>query len=61
MDCSTTQLPDTHANQQRYPQPGSQKSGCGFPVMKFLVLFSLASGAVLNVVLVCYGSGGGPA
>ena len=51
VDCSTTQLPDTQANQQRYPQPGGQKPGCGFPVMKFLVLFSLASGAVLNVVM----------
>ena len=51
VDCSTTQLPDTHANQRRYPQPGGQKPGCGFPVMKFLVLFSLASGAVLNVVM----------
>jgi len=51
VDCSTTQLPDTKANQQRYPQPGGQKPGCGFPVMKFLVLFSLASGAVLNVVM----------
>lgn len=51
VDCSTTQLPDTEANQQRYPQPGGQKPGCGFPVMKFLVLISLASGAVLNVVM----------
>jgi len=51
VDCSTTQLPDTGANQQRYPQPGSQKPGCGFPVMKFLVLFSMASGAVLDVVM----------
>lgn len=51
VDCSTTQLPDTEANQHRYPQPGGQKPGCGFPVMKFLVLFSLASGAVLNVVM----------
>ncbi len=51
VDCSTTQLPDTEANQQCYPQPGGQKSGCGFPVMKFPVLFSLASGAVLNVVM----------
>ena len=51
VDCSTTQLPDTQANQQRYPQPGSQKPGCGFPLLKFLVLFSLASGAVLHVVM----------
>jgi hypothetical protein len=27
VDCSTTQLPDTQANQQQYPQPGSQKPG----------------------------------
>jgi len=51
VDCSTTQLPDTQANQQRYPQAGGQKPGCGFPVLKFLVLFSLASGAVLHVVM----------
>lgn len=51
VDCSTVQLPDTRANQRRYPQPGGQKPGCGFPIMKFLVLFSLASGAVLNVVM----------
>jgi hypothetical protein len=51
VDGSSTQLSDTPANQQRYPQPGSQKPGCGFPVMKFVVLFSLCSGAVLNVLL----------
>jgi len=50
-DGSTTQLADTPKNQKRYPQSRSQKPGCGFPVLKFVVLFSLASGAVLNVVL----------
>jgi len=50
-DCSTTQLPDTQANQKRYPQPSSQKPGCGFPVLKFLVLFSLSSGAILRVAM----------
>jgi hypothetical protein len=50
-DGSTTQLPDTAQNQRRYPQPTSQKPGCGFPVLKFVVLFSLASGALLNVQL----------
>jgi hypothetical protein len=47
-DCSTTQLPDTQKNQERYPQPSSQKPGCGFPLIKFLVLFSLSSGAILR-------------
>jgi len=51
VDGSTTQLADTAQNQKRYPQPTSQKPGCGFPVMKFVVLFSLASGALLNVLL----------
>jgi len=50
VDASTTQLPDTSPNQKRYPQPSAQKKGCGFPVLKFLVLFSLCSGAVLHVV-----------
>jgi hypothetical protein len=51
VDCSSTQLADTPANQERYPQPSKQKPGCGFPVLKFLLLFSLNSGSVLNVVL----------
>jgi len=51
VDGSSTQLADTYSNQQRYPQPSEQKPGCGFPVMKMLVLFSLASGAVLEVVM----------
>jgi hypothetical protein len=50
-DCSTTQLPDTKKNQARYPQPSSQKPGCGFPLLKFLVLFSLSSGAILRVAM----------
>jgi len=48
VDGSSTQLPDTPANQKHYPQPKEQKRGCGFPVMKFVVLFSLASGAILE-------------
>lgn len=51
VDGSTTQLADTAKNQKRYPQPTAQKPGCGFPVLKFVVLFSLASGAILHVLL----------
>jgi hypothetical protein len=51
VDGSSTQLADTPANQQRYPQARSQKPGCGFPLMKFVVIFSLCGGAVLNVLL----------
>jgi hypothetical protein len=51
VDGSSTQLADTPANQQQYPQSSSQKPGCGFPVMKLAVLFSLGGGAVLKVML----------
>ena len=51
VDGSTTHLADTRENQQRYPQPSTQKKGCGFPVLKLAVLFCLNSGAVLNVIL----------
>jgi hypothetical protein len=51
VDGSTTQLPDTVRNQKRYPQPSSQKFGCGFPVIRFVALLSLNSGAILKVVM----------
>lgn len=51
VDGSSVQLPDTAANQQEYPQPSGQQPGCGFPVLKLVVLFSLASGALLDVVM----------
>jgi hypothetical protein len=50
VDGSTTQLADTPQNQERFPQPASQKPGCGFPVLRFVCLMSLASGAILKVI-----------
>jgi len=50
VDGSTTQLADTPHNQKRFPQPSSQKPGCGFPVIRFIALLSLNSGAILQVV-----------
>lgn len=50
VDASSAQAADTPANQKRYPQSPVQKPGCGFPIVKFIVLFSLCSGAVLNVI-----------
>jgi hypothetical protein len=43
-------MPDTAANQQAYPQPVTQKAGCGFPVAKMVGCFCLASGALLHWV-----------
>lgn len=48
IDGSSTQLADTSANQKLYPQPSGQKKGCGSPVMRIVVMFSLETGAVLN-------------
>jgi hypothetical protein len=50
IDGSSVQLADTDENQQVYPQSSAQRPGCGFPLMKFAVLFSLCSGAVLEVI-----------
>jgi hypothetical protein len=50
VDASSAQLPDTPENQERYPKPAKQKSGCGFPVLKFLLLLSLNSGSVLTAI-----------
>src|SRR6266487_6121760 len=48
IDGTTTSLPDTAKNQRAYPQPGGQQPGCGFPVLKLVGVFSLATGALLD-------------
>ena len=48
IDGTSTSLPDTTQNQRAYPQPGGQKPGCGFPLLKLVGVFSLASGALLD-------------
>ncbi len=49
VDGSTVLMPDTAPNQQAYPQHPNQAEGCGFPIARFVSLFSLATGAVLDV------------
>lgn len=51
VDGSTATLPDTPANQAEYPQMRSQRRGCGFPIIRFVVVFSLAVGTVLEAAL----------
>lgn len=48
-DGSTLQLADTAQNQKSYAQAPGQKPGCGFPLLKFLPIFSLSSGAISHV------------
>lgn len=50
VDASSVRLPDTQKNRDAYPYPSGQRPGCGFPVMQFCGLYSLASGAILNTV-----------
>ena len=49
VDGSTTLLPDTPENQAAYPQHPNQAEGCGFPLARFVALFSLHTGAVHEV------------
>jgi len=47
VDGSSVSMPDTEENQELYPQPEGQKKGCGFPVMRIVAIFSLATGILL--------------
>jgi hypothetical protein len=50
VDGTGLSMPDTKANQKIYPQSQRQKLGCGFPVMKLVVTFSLATGAIIGFI-----------
>jgi len=51
VDGTTVTLADTAANQQTYPQVKSQKAGLGFPILRLVVLLSLATAGVLDAAL----------
>ncbi len=51
IDGSTVSMPDTVENQKAYPQPKNQKAGCGFPIAKIGVIFSLATGAAVALAI----------
>jgi hypothetical protein len=51
VDGSTVTMPDTPANQAEYPQQATQKPGCGFPIARIVVVFSLAVGTVLEAAI----------
>lgn len=48
VDGSTITMADTAENQKQYPQSKSQRPGCGFPIARIVVIFSLAVGTVLE-------------
>lgn len=47
VDGSGLSMPDTPGNQRLYPQPKGTKPGCGFPVMRIVVLFCLGTGVLI--------------
>lgn len=51
VDGSTITMPDTTENQAEYPQAKTQRPGCGLPIARILVVFSLAVGTVLEAVI----------
>lgn len=49
VDGTCVSMPDTPENQEQYPQSPRQTQGCGFPLAQMVGLFSLATGAILDV------------
>jgi hypothetical protein len=50
VDATTVAMPDTKKNGQAYPKSHSSHDGIGFPLMRVLVFFCLASGAIVNLL-----------
>jgi hypothetical protein len=50
-DGTTVTMADTPENQAAYPQQRSQSPGCGFPIMRMVVFFALATGTVLEAAM----------
>ena len=51
LDGTTITMADTPENQAAYPQLKSQAPGCGFPIARALVVFSLSVGTVLEAAI----------
>ena len=55
VDGSTVTMPDTPANQKRFPQAPTQKPGPGSPIVRLVAVFSLHTAAVLDLAIGPYG------
>jgi hypothetical protein len=53
-DGTTVRTPDTPANQEAFTQPDGQRPGLGFPMARLVALFSLATGALLDLGIGAY-------
>ena len=54
VDGTTLTLPDTPENQAAYPQLSSQEPGVGFPIVRLVVLLSLATACLLGMAAAPY-------
>jgi putative transposase len=50
-DGTTVTMADTPENQVEYPQLSGQSPGCGFPILRIVVLFALSTGVVLDMAM----------
>jgi len=50
VDGTTVTLPDTPENQEAWPQQSVQKPGCGFPIVRLVAFFNLATGLLTQWV-----------
>lgn len=48
-DGSTSSMPDTEDNQAEYPQQAAQQEGLGFPIVRYVVLLSLATAMITDL------------
>lgn len=48
VDGTGVSMPDTHSNQEQWPQQRHQKKGCGFPQARICACLDLRSGGVLS-------------
>jgi putative transposase len=53
-DGTTVSMPDTEANQEVYPQSTAQKPGLGFPILRMMVVLSMATAALCGLALAPY-------
>jgi hypothetical protein len=51
VDGTGLSMPDTPANQRAYPQPDRVAAGVGFPLLRLVAVFDLASGAALDAAV----------
>jgi hypothetical protein len=51
VDGSSLSMPDTPANQRAYPKQKGLPAGVGFPLLRLVVIFNLATGTVLEAAM----------